>query len=81
MSWTERIQSEPGERLHLVRGKDKGRQAWYYVLVDQLKVTLFLAMINRGSSNLEDYGEILFSGWGENPPEKVVAKIKKEYDS
>ncbi|PHR94681.1 MAG: hypothetical protein COA78_31840 [Blastopirellula sp.] len=80
MSWTERINAKLGERLHLVRGKDQGRQAWYYVLVDRLKMNIFLAMIHQGSLNLEDYGKILYSGWGENPPEHIVSKIKEEYD-
>ena len=79
MSWISKIESERGNQVYLVRGKVKNKQAWYYVFVDKLKVTIFLKMIDEGSLNLEDYGEVLYSGWGNDPPKKIVEKIKEEY--
>jgi len=38
-----------------------------------------MARIDEGSLNLEDFGEVLFSGWGQDPPESLVARITKEY--
>ncbi|MFV9838623.1 MAG: hypothetical protein AB8U44_01180 [Aaplasma endosymbiont of Hyalomma asiaticum] len=65
--------------LFLVRGKDKGRPAWHYVLVDKHKREMFLAKSKSGSMDVALYGEILYSGWGENPPEDVVQKIRDEF--
>ncbi|WP_169193100.1 hypothetical protein [Anaplasma platys] len=65
--------------LFLVRGKDKGRPAWHYVLVDKHKREMFLARSKSGSMDVALYGEILYSGWGENPSEDVVQKIKDEF--
>ncbi|KJV66091.1 hypothetical protein [Anaplasma phagocytophilum] len=65
--------------LFLVRGKDKGRPAWHYVLVDKHKKEMFLAKSKSGSMDVALYGEILYSGWGENPPGDMVQKIKDEF--
>lgn len=66
--------------LFLVRGKDKNRAAWHYVLVDKHKKQMFLAKIKTGSVNVEEYGQILHSGWGQDPPEDIVKKIKEEFN-
>ncbi|KJV63794.1 hypothetical protein APHMUC_0072 [Anaplasma phagocytophilum str. ApMUC09] len=40
---------------------------------------MFLAKSKSGSMDVALYGEILYSGWGENPPEDMVQKIKDEF--
>ncbi len=79
MSWVSKIESERGDQVYLVRGKDQGRHAWHYVLVEKLKTSIFLKMIESKSLNLEDYGKVLYSGWGEDPPEAIAKKIEDEY--
>ena len=68
------------ERIHLVRGKDKGRAAWHYVLVKKHLLGLFLKRVKGGRVNVADFGDILRSGWGKDPPEGTTDKILKEYD-
>ena len=68
------------ERIHLVRGKDKGRAAWHYVLVKKHLLGLFLKRVKGGRVNVADFGDILRSGWGKDPPEGTTNKILKEYD-
>jgi hypothetical protein len=65
--------------IYLVHGNDRGREAWYYVLVDRLKVQIFLKAMKTDMINLDDYGKVLYSAYGENPPESVTAKLKEEY--
>ena len=65
--------------LFLVRGKDKGRAAWHYVLVDKGKREMFLAKSKSGSMDVALYGEILYSGWGESPPDDIVKKVEEEF--
>ncbi|QKX02080.1 hypothetical protein [Wolbachia endosymbiont of Dirofilaria (Dirofilaria) immitis] len=65
--------------IYLVRGKDRGRSAWHYVLIDKDKREMFLAKSRTGSMDVADYGEILYSGWGENPPQGIVDKINEEF--
>lgn len=68
-----------GELVYLVRGKDAGRAAWHYVLIDKMKLPLFKQKLKSGSLDVSEYGKILYSGWGDNPPEEIVEEIKKQY--
>lgn len=44
-----------------------------------LKQPLFKQAIKSGSLDVADYGEVLYSGWGEKPPQSVVEMIEKKY--
>ena len=68
------------ERFYLVRGKERGRAAWHYVLVKKHLLGLFLKRVKGGRVNVADFGDILRSGWGKDPPEGTTDKILKEYD-
>lgn len=70
-----------GERVYLVRGKDNGKPAWHYVLVvdDEETTEMFLAQIKSGNLDVSDYGQVLKSGWGQNPPNEVKELIDKKY--
>lgn len=79
MSFTARLQSSRNELLWLVTGKDKGKQCWYYVLVDKPKLALFKKDSQSDFIQVNDYGEILYSGWGDEPPQDIKDKIKTQY--
>lgn len=66
--------------IYLVKGVDDGRNAWYYVLVERLKLSLFLKALNDDIIHLENYGVILYSAYGDEPPQEITDKLKKEYD-
>ena len=70
-----------GNRLYLVRGKDRGKPAWHYVLVEDDEDTLkkYKAKVASGSIDVADYGQVLKSGWGRDPPKHVKDEIHKEY--
>ena len=65
----------PKERIYLVRGKDRGKPSWHYVLVDRHLLGLFLKRTNGGSLDVKDFGEVFESGRGENPPENAIDNI------
>lgn len=65
--------------IYLVKGVDAGRNAWYYVLVERLKLQLFLKALNDDIIHLENYGIILYSAYGDEPPADVTNKLKEEY--
>jgi hypothetical protein len=67
------------ELIYLVKGIDAGRNAWYYVLVERLKLQLFLKALNDDIIHLENYGKILYSAYGDEPPADVTDKLKEEY--
>lgn len=65
--------------IYLVKGVDAGRNAWYYVLVERLKLQLFLKALNDDIIHLENYGKILYSAYGDEPPAEITDKVKAEY--
>ena len=67
------------ELIYLVKGIDAGRNAWYYVLVERLKVQLFLKALNDEIIHLENYGKILFSAYGDEPSSEITDQLKEEY--
>jgi len=44
-----------------------------------MKVEAFKKDLKAAGIYLSQYGKILVSGWGENPPEDIDTKIKAEY--
>jgi len=65
--------------LFLVRGKDRGEPAWHYVFVKRAKLPLFREAVKGGSLDVADYGEVVKSGWGKNPPDEVIEEMKEKY--
>ena len=66
------------ERIYLVRGKDRGKPAWHYVLADKHLLGLFLKKTKGGSLDVKDFGTVLRSGCGQNPPAGTIDQILKE---
>jgi len=84
-SWNKKMESS---RVYLVRGKDKGRAAWHYVLLrdDDDLIAAFVertqgARAGSETIDLKDYGETLKSGYGRDPPNEVKDWIDKNYSS
>lgn len=65
--------------IYLVKGIDDERNAWYYVLVERPKLQLFLKALNDDIIHLENYGKVLYSAYGEHPPENITNIVKSEY--
>ena len=75
LEWQHRAKSL-GPLVYLVRGKDKDKPAWYYVLVEEDKLNMFKNELSSEIIHLLQYGVILKSGWGEDPPEEVESALK-----
>ena len=66
--------------VFLVRGKDSsGRQAWYYVRVPRTRAAIFERKESSDSLNLNDWGQILLSGFGDSPPASAKQKAWEEF--
>jgi len=79
MSFLEKVKSSRHELLYLVRGKDKGKPCWHYIMVDKHKLPMFKIRVKSDFIDLDEYGEVLESGWGIDPPEDVAKRIKEQY--
>ena len=78
-TWRKRIE---GERVFSVRGKDGGRPAWHYVLLvdDEETIKIFHERVKQGRVDVADYGQVLESGWGKDPPNEVKDRMERNYN-
>jgi len=67
------------ELLRLVRGMEQGRTTWHYVLLKRETLPMYQHHVATGQPfDLRQFGTIIESGWGENPPITTVKKIHQE---
>ncbi len=78
---TQRVNSDDVLRIRLVRGQDySGERAYYFIKLHSLKTSQFDRMIeDKKQFDLADFGEVLASGYGEEIPEYVMAKMRRDY--
>ena len=80
-NFTSIVKASQGGLVYLAQGKEKptNQDAWYYVQIKSKSlVPIFLKKIKDGI-DLLDYGTILYSGWGAEPPEDIRQKIKVQF--
>ena len=73
------------DRVYLVRGQDhqRGCLVWLYVMLvdDEETVERFKEAVRQGRVDVRDYGEVLQSGQGEDPPNEVKDGMERDYCS
>ena len=67
----------PTNHVKMVRGTDKGREAWQYVLVEKDLEEDFFEAAATGTLDVTEYGFIVHTGYGKDPPEDFVNKLKR----
>ena len=77
-TWTNKLWLS--DLVYLVHGKNRGKEFWHYVLVDEDKVEQFKKKINNGCIiYLAKYGKVLYSGWGKDHPQDIKDKIDDQF--
>ena len=73
-------------RLFRVRGTDQGKRVWHVVFLvdDPETIRIFKEKIqgeNAGTqtTNMDDYGKSIKSGWGQEPPQEVEDWMDRVY--
>ena len=79
-TWVKMFSPKSKFVVFLFRGKENGEPAWWYVSLEESKAQE-LKNSEKGCStiNLLDYGRILQSGWGQNPPKEISEKFESGY--
>ena len=80
-SFVKIVENSQKDLVYLVKLKEAGFKlsSWYYLqLKSKLTEPLFLSKMDS-NIDLNDYGTILYSGWGTEPPEDIKQKIKEQF--
>ena len=67
----------PSSHVFTVRGTERGRKAWHIVLVERELLDAFREKVSTGNIDVAKYGYVIKSGWGKDPPDDILDKIKK----
>lgn len=81
LAFAQAVEQSRGENIYLVQGggDHTGQSAWYFVRVQAAKARAFLKAIAAGSINLTQFGEIVESGYGKEPPYSILTRMREEY--
>lgn len=74
-----RILAQNGSLVYIVTGIHDGKALWHCILLDKTMKDAFLASLADDSADLQQFGKILCSGWGETPPAETLETLAKEY--
>ena len=76
-TWQDAVGGVLNSRVFKVRDKDRGRQVWRVVLLSSKSEEYkeqFLEKLKSGT-NVANWGYIIKSGWGEDPPQSIMDKV------
>ncbi len=80
MSFIARLGRGRTNNIYLLRGPDStGKPAWYYLQVAPMKKPIFEHDVKKGQVELNSYGTILLSGYGEQPSPEAKKRMKDDY--
>lgn len=80
-TFVDQIIAKKGHLIHKLKAKDTtGRWAYYFVLVEAPREQAFLKSIEGdGIIDLEDYGKVIASCYGEEPNQEIKDFLKEKY--
>jgi hypothetical protein len=55
------------KNIFFIQAEQAEGSAWYYVRIHSGKLPLFTKKLGREAMTISEYGDILCSGWGEQP--------------
>jgi len=76
-----KIIKQDNKNLFLLLSTSDNKETWFYIRITNN--SKFIILNNLATSkkevniDLQDYGEIIYRGWGKEPPYIVKSKIKK----
>jgi hypothetical protein len=77
----DKLIAQKGHHIHKLKAKDStGRWAYYFVYIAPALEQEFLKALESDKSiDLEDYGKVIGSCYGEEPDDKLKAFLKEKY--
>lgn len=81
-TFMDRVISSRGHLIHKLRATDNtGREAYYFLLIEPLNETAFKKALAIGNDtiNLEEFGKVIASCYGDKPTKEVQKLLKEKY--
>ena len=80
-SFVDKVIAKKGHLVHKLKARDStGRWAYYFVLVEPAREQAFMKAIQGdGTIDLEDFGKVIASCYGEEPSDEVKEFLRTKY--
>jgi len=80
MRFQQSTQKSQSHKIWLIRSTDDaGLACYFYILMDTVKLPLLQRMQRGAVLTPARLGQVIFSGFGENPSPEVAQRMKTEY--
>ena len=77
MAFSHKIISSEGGEVRYVTATENGRPAWYFVRLFPERYAEYKRALKSASFSLNQFGEVLECGWGEEAPEDILQEMQK----
>ena len=77
-TWQEALEGRLAKSVQTVRLSDQGRPTWHYLLLSDKSEEYkkrFVEQVKSGSINLTEWGYVIASGEGTDPPQEIRDKV------
>jgi hypothetical protein len=79
-SYAAKVMHDDGEQMvYLVTGLRAAIPVWCYAMVPSRTRASFSQAVRQGKVNIAQFGQILFSGQGIQPPQEIEAIVSNYY--
>lgn len=81
MTFVNKIIDNEGGQIRFLKGEFIGIKCWYYLKLSPENYQKYKKIFSNSKDvNISEYGEVIESGWGDYPQQKVIDKMLKEYN-
>ncbi len=77
-TWTDIVTGKLRKSIYIIQGNIRGEKHWYIILLfnrGEEFIKQYEAQMKSRSINISDWGYVLDSGIGEDPPSEIIDKV------
>lgn len=79
LSFTNKLIEKEGGDIRFILTTENDKPCWCYLKVEPSKFADYKRALKHKTMDIREYGEILYGGWGDYPPEDVVLFMEYIY--
>jgi hypothetical protein len=80
MKFVQGIMTKENNRLYYIKATThNGRKAWYFLFAKPTASKAVLELGENSNCDLRDFGEMIYSGFGETAPHSLIKQVNEQY--
>ena len=78
-SFTQKIVENEGGLVRYITATENGKTCWCFLKLIPDRYKDYKQNLRHDQMNIQDFGEVLLCGWGDNAPEVAKRIMRKKY--